>query len=161
MSIKYKLKLFSFVSIIAFVFSAPLMVSASDNMQILIEKIRADKKLFIAQNMQLTDAEAEDFWPIYDSYQDELFLLRARTKNLIHVYAENFENMNDEIAKKLLDEHSDIEESKLKLRSAYLPKFRKAMPDIKVVRYYQIENKINAALMFEIAANVPLIPEPH
>ena len=161
MSIKYKLKLFSFVSIIAFVFSASLMVSASDNMQILIEKIRADKKLFIAQNMQLTDAEADAFWPIYEKYQDELFLLRARTKNLILVYAENFDHMNDEIAKKLLDEHSDIEESRQKLRNVYLPKFRKVLPDIKVVRYYQIENKINAVLMYEIAANVPLIPESH
>lgn len=157
----HRFGLFSILSVLMLFISMPTFVGASDNMQILIEKIRADKKLFVAENMQLTNAEADAFWPIYEKYQDELFLLRARTKNLIRVYAENFDNMNDEIAKQLLDEHSSIEESKLKLRDAYLPKFRKILPDIKVVRYYQIENKINAALMYEIAANVPLIPESH
>ena len=46
---------------------------ASDNMQIVIEKIRADKKLFVAENMQLTEAEAKAFWPVYKQYQDDCF----------------------------------------------------------------------------------------
>jgi hypothetical protein len=44
-----------------------------------------------------------------------------------------------------------------KLRQAYLPKFRKVLPETKVVRYYQIENKINAVLMYELAKNIPLV----
>ena len=60
-------------------------------MQLVIEKIRADKKLFIAANMQLTEAEAKGFWPVYEQYQDELFLLRARTLKLINDYAEAYE----------------------------------------------------------------------
>ena len=159
MSRRHKIVSLSFLSLIVVIFLMSQFAVASDNMQILVEKIRADKKLFVAENMNLTNAEADAFWPIYEKYQDELFLLRARTKNLINVYAEHYDNMSDEIAKQLLDEHTGIEESKLKLRDAYLPKFRKILPDIKVVRYYQIENKINAALMYEIAANVPLIPE--
>ena len=51
---------------------------ASDNMQILVEKVRADKKLLVAENMQLTEPEAKAFWPVYKAYQDELFLLRTR-----------------------------------------------------------------------------------
>jgi len=50
-----------------------------------------------------------------------------------------------------------IETLGLELRQTYLPKFRKAVPDVKVVRYYQIENKINAALIYELAAEIPLI----
>ena len=159
MRMSFNTILFSAMLATVFFLSAPILVYASDNMQILIEKIRADKKLFVAENMQLTDTEARAFWPVYEKYQDELFLQRSRIKNLIEVYAENYDNMTDEIAKKLLDEHSSIEESRLKLQDAYLPKFRQILPDIKVVRYYQIENKINAALMYEIAARVPLIPE--
>ena len=45
---------------------------ASMNMQILRDKIRADKKLVVAQNMPLTDSEASAFWPIYDAYQADL-----------------------------------------------------------------------------------------
>jgi hypothetical protein len=128
----------------------------ADNMQIVREKVRADKKLLIAENMQLTEAEAKAFWPVYDQYQDELFLLRSRTAKLIKDYAEA-EKMTNDVAKKLLDELMIIEALGPKLRQTYLPKFRKVLPELKVVRYYQIENKINAALMYELAANIPLM----
>jgi hypothetical protein len=45
----------------------------------------------------------------------------------------------------------------VKLRKTYLPKFRQALPEKKAARYYQIENKINAALNYELAANIPLM----
>ncbi len=129
----------------------------ADNMQIVREKVRADKKLLIAENMQLTEAEAKAFWPVYDQYQDELFLLRVRTAKLIKDFSDAYEKMNNETAKKLLDEYMTIETLGLKLRQTYLPKFRKVLPEGKVVRYYQIENKINAALIYELAANIPLV----
>jgi len=129
----------------------------ADNMQIVLEKIRADKKLFVAENMQLTEAEAKAFWPVYDQYQDELFLLRARTAKLINDFADAYEKMTNETAKKLMDEYITIETLGPKLRQAYLPKFRKVLPEVKVVRYYQIENKINAVLIYELAKNIPLV----
>ena len=130
---------------------------ASDNMQVVIEKIRADKKLLVAENMQLTDAEAKAFWPVYKQYQDELFLLRTRTVKLIRDYADAYETMNNNTAKKLLNEFMSIDAVGPKLRQAYLPKFRKALPEVKVARYFQIENKIQAALFYELAANIPLM----
>ena len=129
----------------------------SNNMQIVIEKIRADKKLLVAENMQLTEAEAKAFWPVYKQYQDELFLLRTRAVKLIKDYADAYETMSSDKAKTLLDELMVIESLGVKLRKTYLPKFRQALPEKKVARYYQIENKINAALNYELAANIPLM----
>jgi DNA-directed RNA polymerase subunit F len=129
----------------------------ADNMQVLIEKIKADKKLLVAENMELTEAEAKAFWPVYNQYQDELFLLRKRTVKLILDYADAYDKMTNDTAKKLLDELMTIETLGPKLRQAYLPKFSKVLPETKVVRYYQIENKIQAALMYELAQNIPLV----
>ncbi len=141
----------------------PSWVSAqdkpADNMQLVVEKIRADKKLFIAENMGLTEAEAKGFWPVYENYQDELFLLRARTLKLIDDYAKAYKNMTNDTAKDLLDELMTIETLGLKLRQTYLAKFREVLPEVKVVRYYQIENKINAALMYELGSRIPLIKD--
>jgi len=132
----------------------------TDDMQIVREKVRADKKLFVAANMELTESEAKAFWPVYEKYQDELFLLRARTVRLIKDYADSYKTMSNAKAKKLLDEFMVIQALGPKLRQAYLPKFRKVLPEIKVVRYYQLENKINAVLNYEIAARIPLIKSP-
>jgi hypothetical protein len=129
----------------------------ADNMEIVLQKIKADKKLFIAENMRLTDKEAKAFWPVYERYQNELFLLRIRTIKLIDAYANAYEKMTNATAKKLLDEYLTIESLRLKLQTAYLPEFRKVLPDTKVVRYYQLENKINAALYYELGAGIPLI----
>ena len=129
----------------------------ADNMEIVLEKIRADKKLLVAENLQLTEAEAKGFWPVYSRYQDELFLLRTRTAKLITDYAAAYDQMGNDAAKKLLDEYMTIEALGLKLRQAYLPKFRAVLPEVKVARYYQIENKIYAALVYGIAAKIPLV----
>jgi hypothetical protein len=145
------------LSLFVFVSVALAQDKPADDMQILREKLKADKKLLVAENMQLTEAEAKAFWPVYEQYQDELFLIRTRTIKLITDYAAAYGTMTNSIAKKLLDESVTIEALRLKLNRAYLPKFRKVLADVKVARYYQIENKINAALYYELAAKIPLV----
>ncbi len=141
-------------------FQAAAQENRADNMQFVIEKLQADKRLLVAENMELTESEAKSFWPVYDQYQQELFLLRARTLALINAYAQAYNTtMTDDKARALLDEMLAIESLGLTIRQVYLPDFRKVLSDVKVVRYYQIENKLNAALMYKLAADIPLIVE--
>ncbi len=148
------------MSMIAIVFAGSLCLAAdrpADNMDIVREKIRADKKLLVAQNMQLTEDEARAFWPVYEDYQNELFLLQSRSIKLIKDFDAVYENMTDADAKRLLDEYLTIEGLRQKVRLAYLPKFREVLPEKKVARYYQIENKIYAVVNYELARGIPLI----
>lgn len=145
--------------IVLVVFASPVVAEdkMAENAQLLIERIRADKKVLVAENMQLTEKEGKAFWPLYDKYQSELFLLRTRTLNLIRDYGASYEKMTDSTAKKLLDESLTIETLRLKLIKAYLPQFRKVLPETKVARYYQIESKVNAMLYYELSMNIPLV----
>lgn len=147
-----------FVLVLA-VFTVPLMAQekAADDMQIVREKIRADKKLFVSENMGLTESEAKAFWPIYDSYQADLGKLWDRSIKVIEDYAKNYQSMTNEAAKKLVDEYVAIEGARQNLRTSYLPKLRKALPEKKVARYYQLENKIHAAISYELATKIPLV----
>jgi len=159
MSNKKRAVVIMMMLIMGVVVAAPALAqdAPADNMQIVLEKVRADKKLLVAENMQLNEAEAKAFWPVYERYQDELFLLRMRSLKLIKDYADSYEKMTGDTAKKLLDEYMTIEKLGPKLRQAYLPKFRKVLSEVKTARYYQIENKIQAALMYELAKNIPLM----
>jgi hypothetical protein len=140
-----------------FTASALAQDTPADNMEIVKEKVRADKKLFIATNMDLTESEDKAFWPVYEAYQAELGKLRDRDSNLIDEFAANFETMSDDAAKKLLEDSLSIDSAYLKLRKSYLAKFRDVLPDKKVARYYQLENKIEAVLKYEQAKRIPLI----
>ena len=129
----------------------------ADNMEIVKEKIRSDKKLFIATNMQLTETEAKTFWPVYESYQAEIDKLRDREIKLIEKFAASYETMSDDVAKKLLDDSLSIDSSHQALRQTYLAKFRGALSDKKVARYYQLESKIDAVMEYELARRIPLV----
>ena len=132
--------------------------TASD-MQILAEKIKADKKLVVAANMQLTEAEAKGFWPVYDAYQKDLQGINQRLMGVIKKYADAYNKgpVSDETAKKLINEAIAIEDAEVKLKRSYVPRLEKVIPGMKVARYLQIENKIRAIGKYELAANIPLV----
>src|SRR6267142_2688697 len=131
----------------------------ADNLQILREKIRADKKLVVATNMELTESEAKDFWPIYDQYQKDLQKINQRIANVLEGYAADFrgKSLTDEKAKKLIEEAVAIEQAEANLKSTYAPKLSKVLPVKKVARYLQIENKIRAVVKYDLAQGVPLV----
>ena len=132
----------------------------ADNMQILRDKIKADKKLLVAANMQLTESEAKGFWPVYEEYQKDLAVINQRIAKLIESYAADYQanTLTDEKAKKLTDELVAIGEAESKLQRASVPKLSKVLPPKKVARYLQIENKIRAVVKFDLAKEVPLVP---
>lgn len=129
------------------------------DMQILLEKIKADKKLLVAANMNLSDPEAKKFWPVYDAYQVELKKLNKRVAALIESYADDYNNnsVTDAKAKKMISEMVSIAEAEAAMKKSFVPKLYKALPAIKAARYLQIENKIRAALQYELASAVPLV----
>ena len=129
----------------------------ADTMQLVRDKIRADKKLFIAEHMQLTEPEAKAFWPVYETYEKELSKVNDRMIKLIKEYANNYQTMSDQTAKRLMDEYLAIEAARLKIRQAYVPRFRKVLREKQVARYYQLENKVQAAVSYELAAEIPLV----
>ncbi len=131
----------------------------SDNMQIVREKIQADKKLFVASNMNLTENEAKAFWGVYDSYQKDLMALNERAFKNIGDYATNMDKMTDDIAKKVVNEYLAVEGERQKLRQSYLPEFAKILPNKKVMRYYQLENKIMAVINYDAAKKIPLVDQ--
>ena len=162
MRIDFVKKIFGMAMAIMLFSFAPLNAAQdkpADNMQILRDKIKADKKLVVATNMELTESEAKGFWPIYEQYQKDLQKINQRIVSLVDSYADDFKSkkLTDDKAKKLIDEAMAIEQAEVNLKSTYAPKLGKALPVIKVARYLQIENKIRTVVKYDLAQGVPLV----
>jgi hypothetical protein len=131
------------------------------NMQILMDKVKADKKLLVATNMGLTDAEGKDFWPLYEAYQKDLQQVNERLGKTIDTYAEAYNqgkgSISNDTAKKILDEAISVEYQEVKLKRTYADKVGKVLPAAKTARYIQIENKIRAVIKFQLAQQIPLV----
>lgn len=131
----------------------------ASNLEIIHEKLKADKKLIVAKYMELTESEAKKFWPVYDEYQKDLQRNNERLRSLLESYAADYRNksVTDEKAKKLLDEWIAFEQDEGKRRGAFAPKVLQALPPKKAARYLQIENEYRILLRYELAATVPLV----
>ena len=151
-------KLLVGLAIMMLVTPALALAAATTDMEILAEKIKADKKLLVSTNMSLTEEEARNFWPLYEGYQKELQTVNGELANLIVEFAEAYAKgpLPNETAKQILDDVFTLEEKEVQLKRTYADKMRKDLPASKVTRYMQIESKIRAIVKFELAAKVPL-----
>lgn len=129
----------------------------AETMDFMRERVQEDKKAFIARNLELTEAEAKAFWPVYDRYQAELTSLQERALRIVGDYITAYPHLSDEQARRLLDETLAVEGDRVKVRLAFLPQFRGVLPERKVARYYQLENKIHALVSYELAARIPVV----
>jgi hypothetical protein len=128
-------------------------------MDILRQKVKADKKLLVAQNLSLTDAEAAAFWPVYEAYQKELQPINDRMAATIMAYAKayNAGPVTNDTAKMLIDQSAAIDAAEAALKTSSQAKILAALPATKAARYIQIENKIRAMIRYELAANIPFV----
>ena len=140
--------------------SAAAAKAADTNMEIFMEKVRADKKLLVAANMGLTDAEGKGFWPIYDMYQADLKALNDRTTAAIRSYADGYtkNTLTDAQATKLVNDILAIDQDEVAMRKKYATSLAAVLPGKKAARYLQIETKIRAGLRAEMADAIPLVP---
>lgn len=116
----------------------------------------AEKKVVVLSNMQLDGKTKQEFGNLYDEYQLKLMKHRIKELELITNYALKYENMTDENSDKLMREWLSFEEAEMELKKEYVPKFKKIMPSADVIRYFQIENRIQLENEIEKSYLIPL-----
>ena len=121
--------------------------------------VQTERKMIVSQALALTAEESNAFWPIYDRYMAEMKEAGDLRVKVITDYAASYDNLTDATAKQLIADGLKFQEKSLAVRKSYLKKFRKALPETKLARFYQIENKLDAIANFALARNIPLIPQ--
>lgn len=127
--------------------------------EILRDTIRANKKTLVAASMTLTDAESDAFWPVYDRYEAEIKAVNDRLVKVLDTYTKNYGKLTDDEAKKLSEEYLSVEEDRASIRRKYFGEFTKVLPGKKAARFYQIENKMNAVIRYDMAREIPVVQE--
>ena len=127
------------------------------NLDLLRDTIRANRKALIAVNLALTDEEAAKFWPLYDRYQKEISAVGDRLAALVEDYITHFRDLSNEKALQLAGDYLAAEADRLQVRRTYLGEFAKVLPGRTVARFYQIENKMDAVLRYDLAGTIPVV----
>jgi hypothetical protein len=126
---------------------------------LLADTIRVNRQALVAVNLDLTAEEAAGFWPLYERYRQEIDAIGDRIVAVVEDYVANFRDLSNEKALQLTEDYLAAEADRAKLRRDYLDEFAKILPGRKIARLYQIENKMDAVVRYEMAVRIPVIEE--
>lgn len=150
------------LAVAATLFAFPTQRAAAQNLtdeiEVLRSVVKTDRKVVVAEAMQLTDAESNVFWPIYRAYRAEMDKLGDGVVKLTLEYADAYPNVSEASAQKLLKEYLALEKDMVNMRAKHLKKLAKALPTAKVLRFAQVENRLDLVLRLQMASAVPLVP---
>jgi Spy/CpxP family protein refolding chaperone len=127
-----------------------------DFIELLRKDVRSQKKQIIAENMGLSAADAEKFWPVYDQYAAELSRIYDTKLALLNDYTENYGSMTGEQAENYIRKRAEVEQSIMQLRLKYMPAFRKVLSGRETALFYQLDWRLGLAIDVELV-QVPLI----
>jgi len=130
--------------------------SSYDETQQLIAQIQADKRAVVLKAMALDDAQMTAFTPVYDAYQADRKKLMQRGVDLINAYSSNYDSMTDDAAKGLLKDWFKLQDDEEALIKSTVKKLDKVLPTTKVLRFVQVENKLNTLLRLPGIQGIPL-----
>ena len=121
--------------------------------------IQAERQEMVRSELHMTDAEATEFWPVYESYREKHDEIMRRYGDLIRDYVRRYNDadLSDEYADEMIETYFGIKEELLQVQQHFLPKFRGALPALKVARFYQLENRFNTEIDAQLATVVPLV----
>ena len=126
-------------------------------LEILGSTIQANRKALIAVNLGLSNEESRGFWPVYDRYEQGLAALRERLLAVIGEYTESFSTLTDEQAHDLVERYLAVDRDRNELRRSFLEPFSEVLPGKKVMRFYQMEHKMDAVLRYQLASTIPVV----
>lgn len=144
------------VLLAAMMLVVPFTATADDAADLKKKILMDQKKLVVIENMEFTEDEAVKFWPLYEKYQDKLFVSNKHYGELIAAYASVYNTMTETEALALVDEYYQIQEEHLAIMKQYADDLKAILPGQKVFRYLQVENKLAAISRFEIAKRIPM-----
>lgn len=137
--------------------AAQVTGNSYDDTQMLIAQIQADKRAIVLKTLNLTDTEVLKFTPIYDKFQADRKKQIEQGADLVNKFVSNYDTMTDDAAKSILKDFFNLQEARQKLVKDYAKKFSAAIPQQKVLRWVQVESKLQTLLDVQAAANIPLV----
>ena len=129
----------------------------ADEIELTRAVIQTERQAIVAANLGLTNEEGQRFWPLFREYRNDVARVGDRAVNMINTYAENYQNLSEDTAEWMLKEFVEIEKAKATVRETWVPRFREVLSSVKLARFFQIENKLDAIVNYDLSESIPLI----
>src|SRR5271169_140671 len=127
-----------------------------EDIALLRQDLRAMKMQVIGQNMSLSDAEAQKFWPIYNHYVKDLHEVNNQKYALLKQYAEMWATMSDQDAMIYVRHWLEADGQAQALRLKYVPTVSQVLPGRKAATFFQLDRRLNMIVDLQLFSQIPL-----
>jgi hypothetical protein len=135
----------------------PKVAQYADEIEMVRSLQQVERKAAVERNMQFTPDEAVKFWPLYNEYEAERLKVNNQLVKLITDYAASFESLDEKTATQLRNGYFDLQSDMISLRKKHARKMGKALTQVKVTRFFQLEQKMDAVMNLSLARQIPLV----
>lgn len=122
------------------------------------EKIEAVRIGFFTQQMKLTPKEAEQFWPLYNQYQESLQKQKQERRKVYREVNESLDMMTEDEINNLIDSRLKHSQDALQERIDFILSIRKILPARKVAAYLKAEELFRRKLMEKMKERAKPLP---
>jgi Spy/CpxP family protein refolding chaperone len=145
-------------ALVSIVVAAATAQTVKETLEVTRQAVETQRRVLVSGALPLTDAEAKAFWPLYDDYEKQRRPMDERANQLVADFVASAATLSDAQAKAMLAEALEVDEGRLKLRRDFMGRMGKAIPPRKLVRFFQIENKLDSVVRADISRQIPLAP---
>jgi hypothetical protein len=137
---------------------ADAAADVTDAIELLRSTYKADRQVLVAQVLELSEKESCTFWPLYRSYRADMDKIGDGLVKLVLEYADSYPNVPEETAKRLLKQYTALEKDLTAKRAWYLKRAGRTLPATKVLRWAQLESRMDLVLRLQLAGSIPVVP---
>lgn len=145
-----------FIGILSLLFAISSMSAIAAEESAEVKQALQQKKLLILEGMQLSDDVEIAFLPVYNSFQKEKLKINRQLSALVEDFAKNYNDLSNAKAQEIINKWQLIQQSELDLKKDYVSEFTRVISPKQTMRYYQIENKLDTMVDYELIKAIPL-----
>jgi hypothetical protein len=119
-------------------------------------EVRQEKAEIMGATMELNAQDAAKFWPIYSEYDVELTKLNDQRVANIKEYAENYAQLSDEEADKLIQKSMAYQKHRAELLAQTYEKVKQALGGVTAARFAMVEHQILTIIDLQIISSLPI-----
>jgi len=128
----------------------------SDETILTYDVIKSDHKALAMEALDITPEQLKALSPVFDSYLAEVNAVDAKLVDLIKRFNSSYKSLDNATADQMINEIFDIHQEQLDIKKHYNRQFHAILPAHKVLRLWQIENKLGTTIAAQLVKDIPL-----
>jgi hypothetical protein len=128
-----------------------------DEIEVTRSSIQTQRQAIVAAAMGLPEAQGQAFWPIYRDYRQDMAKSGDKMIGLLENYGSKYDTMTDADAEIMLKDFISIQKQELDTKTKWMKKFKTVLSGKELARFYQVENKLDLIVRYDVAKVIPLV----